>query len=214
MTGSGSSTSIEQDAEGSHHLFDEIVASPWSDGRVHDEAVVETAAADAAPAGADLSGLVDLDFADDAAESRPRPLARRCALRPGRDRGRRSRALAGWAEAVDGRDDALEAIAGEDVVGRLLYPDWPQTTNRVVVRAPRAEGLRIVELDSDVKPPTVTVEAELRGARYVENRDTTTVVSGSREGESSWTERWTLALSDDPKQPWRLAATSQAAATG
>ena len=30
-----------KDAEGAHHLTDAIVASPWSDDRLHDEALVE-----------------------------------------------------------------------------------------------------------------------------------------------------------------------------
>ena len=42
--------SIEQDAEGAHHLDADIVASPWGDeGRLRDEAVTELATADAVP---------------------------------------------------------------------------------------------------------------------------------------------------------------------
>ena len=35
---------------------------------------------------------------------------------------------------------------------------------------------------------------ELGGSRYVEDRDTTTVVSGSKDRATTFTERWTLAL--------------------
>jgi predicted lipid-binding transport protein (Tim44 family) len=49
---------------------------------------------------------------------------------------------------------------------------------------------------------TVTV----KGARYVEDRDTTTIVSGSQAGETTFAEHWTLALNGDDTTPWRLVA--------
>jgi hypothetical protein len=35
------------------------------------------------------------------------------------------------------------------------------------------------------------------------------VLSGSREREDEWTERWTLALDGDGEWPWRIAATAR-----
>jgi hypothetical protein len=62
--------SIEQDAEGAHHLHAPIVASPWSDtARLSDDAVTELAVADAVPT-SDIAGLVDVDYAGDAALER------------------------------------------------------------------------------------------------------------------------------------------------
>jgi hypothetical protein len=53
-------------------------------------------------------------------------------------------------------------------------------------------------------PATMTIAVELGGSRYVENRDTTTVVSGSKDRVATFTERWTLALDGPPDSPWRI----------
>jgi predicted lipid-binding transport protein (Tim44 family) len=52
----------------------------------------------------------------------------------------------------------------------------------------------------------MTVEVDLTGRRYIENRDTAAVLAGSRTRPTSFTERWTLSLTDDPRQPWRITA--------
>jgi predicted lipid-binding transport protein (Tim44 family) len=54
----------------------------------------------------------------------------------------------------------------------------------------------------------MTIEVDLSGARYIENRNTTAVVAGSRSKITGFTERWTLSLSDDVQQPWRITAVS------
>jgi len=46
------------------------------------------------------------------------------------------------------------------------------------------------------------------GNRYVEDRDTTTVVSGSKDSATTFTERWTLALDGPDDAPWRLIKSS------
>jgi hypothetical protein len=38
----------------------------------------------------------------------------------------------------------------------------------------------------------------------VENRDTAAVLAGSRTRRTSFTERWTVALTGDERQPWRI----------
>jgi len=53
-------------------------------------------------------------------------------------------------------------------------------------------------------PATMTVEVELGGNRYVEDRDTTSVVSGSKDSATTFTERWTLALDGPDEAPWQL----------
>ena len=45
---------------------------------------------------------------------------------------------------------------------------------------------------------------EIEGRRYVEDRDTAAVVSGSRSRATAFTEHWTLALTGDSVQPWRI----------
>jgi predicted lipid-binding transport protein (Tim44 family) len=79
--------SIEQDAEGAHHLDAPIVASPWSDGRLRDQAVTELATADAVP-DAQIAGLADLDFDGTARGGGARPRAGRRTLRARRARDR------------------------------------------------------------------------------------------------------------------------------
>jgi predicted lipid-binding transport protein (Tim44 family) len=194
--------SIEQDAEGRHNLDAPIVASPWSDdARLHDEAVTELAVADAAP---NVAELADLDFDGDAraaaldlsnADGRFAPQVLEAAAR---------RAVAAWAEAVDGDDGALEAIATPGAVQALLYGDDTTRDTRLVVRGPRLHALRIARLDAATQPATMTVEADVAGRRYVENRDTAAVLDGSKDHETTFTERWTMALSGPPDTPWQI----------
>jgi predicted lipid-binding transport protein (Tim44 family) len=78
----------------------------------------------------------------------------------------------------------------------------------MVVRGPVVNRLRIVGLDASSQPPTMIIEVDLTGRRYLENRDTSAVVAGSRTRKTSFTERWTLSLTDDAHQPWRITAVS------
>ena len=50
----------------------------------------------------------------------------------------------------------------------------------------------------------MTVDLELGGRRYREDRDTTTVVEGSKDSATTFTERWTLALDGPDAAPWRI----------
>src|SRR5215207_7611106 len=194
--------SIEQDAEGAHQLDAPIVASPWSDtARLNDEAVTELAVADAVP---DVAGLVDVDYAGDGrtqaldlsvVDGRLAPAVLEAAAR---------RAVEAWAEAVDGTDAALERAATPEAAHALLYPRGEST--RLVVRGPRLTELLIVALDPEAR--TFTVEAQLSGRRYLEDRDTVAVIEGSKDRATTFTERWTLALGDDPATPWRIVATA------
>jgi predicted lipid-binding transport protein (Tim44 family) len=197
--------SIEQRAEGDHQLDEPIVASPWSDDqRLEDEAVTELAVADALPEGFTTADLAEVDFAGDAraraldlsvADGRFAPDVLEAAAR---------RAVAAWAEAVDGDDAALEAVASPDAVGELLYGGDATRKTRLVVRGPRVKRIQIDGVQVDPVPATMTVQVELGGSRYVEDRDTTTVVSGSKDRATTFTERWTLALDGPPDAPWRI----------
>ena len=44
-----------------------------------------------------------------------------------------------------------------------------------MVRGPRVKRIRIAAVELERVPATMTVEVELGGSRYVENRDTTPV---------------------------------------
>jgi predicted lipid-binding transport protein (Tim44 family) len=200
--------SIEQGAEGSHALDDEIVASAWSDDQgMRDEALVEGAVADAVPQGTRISEVADLQFEGDAhaaaldlslADGRFAPDVLEVAAR---------RAVAAWAEAVDGGDKPLNAIAHPEAIRNLLHPGDPSQATRLVVRGPRVKQIRIVGLDAAVTPPTMTIEVDVTGRRYIENRRTTEVLAGSQSRETSFTEHWTFALDGPATQPWRIAAT-------
>ncbi len=201
--------SIEQDAEGAHHLDSDIIASPWGDDeRLLQDAVAERAAAEAAPAGVSPGELVDLDFSGPV-----RAQAMDLALADGRfdvDLIEASvrRAVSAWAEAVDGDDVALEAAARPEAVRALLGDAGGRT--RVVVRGPRVQQVTISALDAEAIPPTLTVDMRVRATRYVEDRDTVALVAGSRDSTTEFTERWTLALDADGEWPWRIAATAGA----
>jgi predicted lipid-binding transport protein (Tim44 family) len=198
--------SIEQDMEGSHHLDEDIVASPWGDDkRLRDEALVEGAVADKVLEGYKISEVADLEFDGDAraaaldlslADGRFAPDVMEAAVRA---------AVAGWTEAVDGEDDALLAVASPDAVRRLLYVGNGEK-KRVVVRGPRVKALRIVALDAAAEPPTMTVELDVVGRRYVQDRDTAAVLSGDDTRDATFTERWKMSLSGDDKNPWQIAS--------
>ncbi|HEV3128610.1 MAG TPA: Tim44-like domain-containing protein [Solirubrobacteraceae bacterium] len=199
--------SIEQGAEGAHALADQIVATPWSDEQaLRDEALLEGAAAEAVPPDTAVADVADLNFAGDAraaandlslADGRFAPDVLEIAAR---------RAVAAWAQAVDGDDAPLLTVAAPRAARDLLHPGDPTEEIRLVVRGPRVKEIRITGLDAGAQPPTMNLEVDVEGRRYLEDRNTTTVLSGSRSRLASFTEHWTFALTDNPQQPWRIVA--------
>jgi predicted lipid-binding transport protein (Tim44 family) len=206
--------SIEQAKEGEHELYSELVPTPeYDESAMHDEALVEGAAADAVPEGTKISEVADLDFEGDA-----RAAANDLSLADGRFAPdilevAARRAVDAWAEAIDGDRGDLEAIAGGQVVQELLHPGDPSGNTRLVVRGPRVREIRIAGLDAKSEPPTMQLEVHLEGRRYIEDRDTTAVVSGNPSSQSRFTEHWTMGLSDDKAQPWRIIAVGAPART-
>jgi predicted lipid-binding transport protein (Tim44 family) len=197
--------SIEQDHEGEHQLRAPIVADPADDGRMVDEALVEGGVERRLPAGHRIADLADLDFDGDALTA-----ARDLSLADGRfdpgviEAGVR-RAVAAWAEAVDGEDDPLLAVAAPEVVLDMLHPGDRSASTRLVVRGPRVGAIRVSEVDAATEPPRVRVEVDVEGVRFVEDRDTLALLAGSRTEAARFTEHWTLALDDaSPDTPWRL----------
>ena len=200
--------SIEQRAEGDHHLDEEIVASPWSDDqRLEDEALTELAVADALPEGFTTADLAEVEFDGDAraraldlsvADARFGPDVLEAAART---------AVGAWAEAVDGGDEPLERVASAEAVASLLYDGDATRKTRLVVRGPRVKRIRIAAVQVEQEPATMTIDVELGGRRYVEDRDTAAVVSGSKDSATTFTERWTLALDGPDDAPWRIVAT-------
>ena len=197
--------SIEQRAEGDHHLDEEIVASPWSDDqRLEDESLTELAVADALPERFTTADLAEVGFDGDA---RARALDLSVAdgrFAPGVLEAAARRAVGAWAEAVDGDDAALERVASPEAVGALLYGGDASRATRLVVRGPRVRRIQVAGVQVEQQPATMTIDVELGGRRYVENRDTASVVSGSKDSATTFTEHWTLALDGPDDAPWRL----------
>jgi predicted lipid-binding transport protein (Tim44 family) len=202
--------SIEQRAEGDHHLDSAVVPSPWSDtSLLQDESLVELAVADGLPPGFTTADLAQVDFDGDAraraldlslADARFAPDVLEAAAR---------RAVAAWAEAVDGSDASLAEIATPKAMRELLYGSDESRETRTVVRGPGVKRIHIAAVDVESEPATMTVKVEVAGRRYVEERDTAAVVSGSKDRATAWTEPWTLELSGSDKAPWRLRPGSQ-----
>ncbi len=196
--------SIEQDEEGEHQLDAPMEADPSEDARLTDRARVEAAVADALPEGvtpadvddedaAPLQKLRDLSLAD----QRFDPDIVEAAVRRG---------VAAWAEAVDGDDAAFAHLAQPRLLQELLYPPSPGRSLRLVVRAPVVRRVTFADVDADASPATVTVHMELEGVRYVEDRNTLTLVAGSKDDRTRFDGTWTLALDGSPDVPWRISA--------
>jgi predicted lipid-binding transport protein (Tim44 family) len=204
--------SIEQAGEGEHHLSGDLVVTPWDDtARLRDEALVEGAVADKLPDDVGAGEVVSVGYEDDAraaaldlslVDARFGPDVLEVAVR---------RVVAAWAEAVDGSDDALAALSTPDALRDLLHPGDVSARTRLVVRGPRVSGVTISALDADAKPPRMTVVVEAEGRRYIEDRDTTAVLSGSQSAAVKFTEHWTLALDGDDRNPWRIVDAAAAA---
>ena len=156
--------SIEQEAEGGHHLDAAIVATPESDTeRIRGEAVTELAAADAVPEGFTTADLAVFDFQGSAreealdlslADGRFAPDVLEVAAR---------RAVAAWAEAVDGDDAELAAIATPEALQKLLYGADPTGKTRLVLRGPRVRLISIAGVDAEATPARMTPVGRGRG---------------------------------------------------
>ncbi len=199
--------SIESGAEGDHALKDKIVQTQWADDQaLHDEALVEGAVAQQAPEGFKVADLASLQFTGDAraaaldlslADGRFAPDILEVAVR---------RAVAAWTEAVDGSDAELRKLASLGAIKELLHPGDPSRQTRLVVRGAQVQRIRVIGLDAQSEPATMTIDVDLRGRRYIEDRDTTRVVAGSVTRMTGFTEHWTMALTDDKDQPWQIVS--------
>ena len=199
--------SIESGAAGEHALQDKIVQTRWADEEsMRDEALVEGAVAQSTPGGFKLAELADLQFTGDAhaaamdlslADGRFAPDILEVAAR---------RAVSAWAEAVDGPDDELRKVATPEAVSELLHPGDRSGQTRLVVRGVQVQRIRVVALDAAAEPATMTIDVDLRGRRFIEDRDTARVLSGSSTHLIGFTERWQMAVTGDPAEPWRIVA--------
>ncbi len=198
--------SVEQHHEGMHQLTEPVLPSPWSDTKaLQREATLEQAAeqrietgrvGEIAPAtisGEARAAALDISMVDD--RFAPRVLETEV-----------DHAVAVWAEAIDGDDAPMRAIASATAADELLYPGDATRSRRLVVRGPRIRSVQIVELAGRETPPSMTVELHVTGVRYVEDRTTTTVLDGDKSVASSFAMRWRMELTDDDAHPWQIAA--------
>lgn len=197
--------SIEGSSEGEHHLESQIVAMPESDVEaLRGQAVTELASASAVPEGFTTADLAVVDFEGSAREEALDLSVSDGRFAPDVLEVAARRAVAAWAGAVDGSDSALEALASPEAVRALLHGDDESGRTRLVVRGPSVRRITIAAVRVEASPAQMEVEVEVSARRYVENRDTTDVVSGSRDSATQFTERWTFALDGPAEAPWRL----------
>lgn len=195
--------SIEQEQEGDHELSEPIVATPWADTeRLRESALAEQAATEKAPGG--VAEIATPEF-DDAARAAALDLS----LVDGRFApdllaAQVSHAVEAWSQAVDADRGDLASLASPEALELLLHPGDGGARTRLVVRGPHVRSLRIVALDPQAEPPEMTIALEVRGFRYVEDRDTAEVLSGSSGTRTTFRESWRLALDGDDAHPWRI----------
>ncbi len=191
--------SIEQEREGAHHLSAPLVASPaGDDARLRADAVMELAAADGVAA-KEVAELISPEFSGTA-----RAAALDLSLVDGRFAPDVLATAVGevvdaWAHAIDGPDEPLVAQTTGEALQALLYPTGPR--DRLVIRGAQIRALTIAAVVPG-PPPEVRLELDVAGIQYVEDRDTTEVLAGSRRRQTRTRQRWTLRLGDDPRRPW------------
>ena len=204
--------SVEQGSEGAHQLDDQIVQTAWSDNQqLHDEALVEQANSDALAADKDIAEYGSFGLSTDAqaqandlslVDGRFAPDILAVAAR---------RAVVAWSRAVDGSDEQLHTLATPRAVSDLLNPDGPNS--RIVVRGVRVESITVAALDPHSTPPTMTIDVKITGRRYLQDRNTAAILAGSDTKPTTFTERWTMALSyTNQSNPWHITAARTAAA--
>ena len=206
--------SIEQGAEGSHQLEARIVQTEWADTQaLQDESLLEQAQADAAalPSGVSPGELTSAGVAFDQ-DARARALD--LSLADGRFAPdileiAARRAVQAWAQAIDGDQRALLALASTDAVAQMLYPAGP--ASRLVVRGPRIDRIAVVGLDALAIPATMAVDVKIHGRRYLQDRASTAILAGSDAHAVTFTERWTFTLSGNAENPWQVSSVASPA---
>ena len=198
--------SIEQDREGAHHLEAPLVASPEGDSdRIRADSVMELAAADTvesnqvgellSPAfsGSARAAALDLSLVD--GRFAPEVLATAV-----------GEVVDAWVQAIDGPDEPLAARTTPDALTALLYPTR-SGRDRLVIRGVEVRSLTIVAVRRGA-PPEVQLQLDVAGVQYIEDRDTTEVLAGSKRRRTTTRQVWTLRLSGDARRPWTVTDAS------
>jgi len=192
---------VEDASLAGHHLATALVSRPEDDvAALRDVATVETGAADAlgtAPerfagleVGPDVGqALLDLSVVD----GRFAPAVVEAVVR---------RAVAAWAEAVDGDEAPFRAAAAPAAVTELLTGGDVEGRTRLVVRGPQVLEVVPKALDLAATPPLLTVEVTIRAVHF--RQPIVAGATGSSILDRPFTDRWFLGLDAAPEVPWRL----------
>ncbi len=194
---------IEQEREGAHHLSAPLIAAPeGDDARLRADAVMEVAGADGVAAG-QVGELLSPTFSG---------TARAAALDLSLVDGRFApdvlitavgEVLDAWAQAIDGPDAPLAARATPAALRALLYPTSTDR-DRLVIRGAQLQAATIAAVTPG-PPAEVRLQVDVAGVQYIEDRETTRVLAGSKRRPSTTRQLWTLRLSDDARHPWVVA---------
>lgn len=197
---------VREEHEGRAQLESEVVATPWADPALGDDALLELADGDAAVSvGAPLPAMSGVHGGSEAVtaledlalvDARAAPAVVELCAR---------RMLAAWEEAVAGDDQPLRALAHESAAERLLdrYRDG---TVRVLADL-RVDSLAITAAEPAATPPWVRVDARL-SARWYRRHEATGAVRAGARGRARLPldgELW-LTLEATGPTPWRLRA--------
>lgn len=193
---------VEGSSQAAHHLATPLVARPEADVEgIRDVATMETAAGDGlgtAPerfAGLEVGpdvrrALLDLSVID----GRFAPAVVEAAVR---------RAVAAWAEAVDGDGAPFRTVAEPAAVSELLTGGDVEGKTRLVVRGPQLLEVLPTALDLATSPPVLTVDVTIRALRFRE-RIGVGAMGGEHDRERTFTDTWFLGLASAAELPWRL----------
>lgn len=197
--------SIEQEREGAHHLTAPLIAAPEGDeARTRAEAVMEVAAGDGLTAG-QAGELLSPEFSGTA-----RAAALDLSLVDGRFAPDVLATAIGelvdaWTQAIDGPDEPLAARTTPAALAALLYPTGSRNA-RLVIRGVEVQKTTI-DAVTPGPPPQVRLQLDIAGVQYVEDRDTTAVLVGSRRKRTRTRQLWKLELTDDQRRPWVVVDT-------
>jgi hypothetical protein len=117
-----------------------------------------------------------------------------------------ARLVESWEEATTGSDAPLRALAREDAVQRLLYPEHDGDRYRLMLRDAELVRWEVDRFDPAAAPPRVVVTVTVRAVRFVIDDETGERVAGSTSAPSEMRPAWTLELTDAGPVEWRLVA--------
>ncbi|WP_081973599.1 Tim44 domain-containing protein [Kitasatospora phosalacinea] len=181
-------SSVEQAAEGAHHLTDAIETDGWDQKEVAREAVLEVAGKTAVRGAGDLLSLTNVSWSTDAD------------------------AAAGDLSVLDGRfDRAVLEVAVERFLEEWVMNDGSldftavRTADRTVMRDAVVRSVTVRSLASR-EPVVFRVAAEAEGVYYEVDRRSEQVLRGDAHGRRPITLVFDLRMDDASTDAWSVVA--------